>query len=401
MVSTFTPNKNLELPGYNNYVNDWNVPVNADFTAIDTALGGSTLLNATGISGDVVLTTTQYRPPLLIISGAMTANVRYLVPASVGGQWTVTNNTTGAYTLKIASAAGGADITLPAGTAIVSCDGTTTGMRRSVSYTLIANGGTGLSTSPTNGQVLIGNSGGGYTQSTLTAGSGISITNGDGEITISAPTSLPSGMVSPFAGAAAPAGWLLCDGAAVDRAVYSALFAVVGTTYGSGDGSTTFNVPDLRGRAVFGRDNMGGTAANRITAGVSGISGTTLGATGGDQTVGNHGHSTTDPGHIHPITDPSHIHPVSDPGHIHNPVRLTRVMGDYNGVNSDAGPGNNGSIVTLDAYVQPATTGISINNNTTGISINTNYTGVSVNTGGGGTGANIPPAIIMNYIIKT
>lgn len=217
MVSTFTPNKNLELPGYNDYVNNWNVPVNADFTAIDTALGGSTQLNATAISGDVTLTSTQYRPPLLIISGTLTANVRYLVPAGVGGQWTVTNSTAGAFTVQIASAAGGSNITLPIGTTIVSCDGTASGMRLSISSTGvqrvdsfsggttgltpsspttgavvlsgtlgIANGGTGLTATPIAGQIPIG-TGTGYALAQLTGGTGVTITNGAGTVTISAP----------------------------------------------------------------------------------------------------------------------------------------------------------------------------------------------------------------------
>lgn len=216
MVSTFTPNKNLELPGYNDYVNNWNTPVNADFTAIDNALGGSTLLNATAVSGDVTLTSTQYRPPQLIISGTLTANVRYLVPSGVGGQWTVTNNTTGAFTLQIASTAGGPSLTLPSGTTIVSCDGSSSGMRLSISSTGVArvdsfsggttgltpsspttgavvlggtlgtsNGGTGLTATPIAGQIPIGTNTG-YALAQLTAGSGINIANGSGAITISA-----------------------------------------------------------------------------------------------------------------------------------------------------------------------------------------------------------------------
>jgi hypothetical protein len=131
MTSTFTPNKNLELPAFNDYVNSWNTPVNADFTAVDTALGGVTNLNATSVSGDVTLTSTQYRPIQIVIGGTLTANVRYLIPSSVGGQWTITNSTTGAFTLSVASAAGGSNITLPSGTVMVSCDGTASGMRLS------------------------------------------------------------------------------------------------------------------------------------------------------------------------------------------------------------------------------------------------------------------------------
>lgn len=93
----------------------------------------------------------------------------------------------------------------------------------------------------------------------------------------------PVGMVTDFAGGTAPAGWYLCFGQAISRTNYPELFNTIGTTYGIGDGSTTFNLPDCRGRISAGVDNMGGTAANRITSAGSGIAGTTLGATGGAQ----------------------------------------------------------------------------------------------------------------------
>ena len=67
---------------------------------------------------------------------------------------------------------------------------------------------------------------------------------------------MPTGSIMSFAGSSAPTGYLLCDGAAISRSTYSALFALVSTTYGAGDGSTTFNIPDLRGRVIAGH---GGT----------------------------------------------------------------------------------------------------------------------------------------------
>jgi microcystin-dependent protein len=88
-----------------------------------------------------------------------------------------------------------------------------------------------------------------------------------------------------------PAGYLACAGQNVSRATYAALFAKIGTTYGAGDGSTTFGIPDCRGRAPFGKDDMGGSAASRITAGNSGINGATLGAAGGDERLHAHTHS--------------------------------------------------------------------------------------------------------------
>ena len=78
--------------------------------------------------------------------------------------------------------------------------------------------------------------------------------------------SVPPGALMPFAGAAAPASWLLCDGSAVSRSTYAALFDAIGTAYGVGDGGTTFNLPDMRGNIPLGLDNMGGTSRNRITA---------------------------------------------------------------------------------------------------------------------------------------
>jgi microcystin-dependent protein len=99
-------------------------------------------------------------------------------------------------------------------------------------------------------------------------------------------TTLPIGIILPFTGATVPSGWALCYGQAISRTTYAGLFAVIGTTYGSGNGTTTFNVPDLRGRVVAGRDNMGGTAASRITSAVFGMSADALGANGGDESVG-------------------------------------------------------------------------------------------------------------------
>jgi microcystin-dependent protein len=67
----------------------------------------------------------------------------------------------------------------------------------------------------------------------------------------------PSGAIMPFAMSSAPTGWLACDGSAVSRATYSALFSAISTTWGVGDGSTTFNLPDLRGAFVRGAGSHG------------------------------------------------------------------------------------------------------------------------------------------------
>ena len=76
---------------------------------------------------------------------------------------------------------------------------------------------------------------------------------------------VPPGMLAPYAGKTAPEGWLLCDGSAVSRTAYAALFAVIGTTYGAGNGSTTFTLPDLRGRVAAGA-NASNALASRAGA---------------------------------------------------------------------------------------------------------------------------------------
>lgn len=94
---------------------------------------------------------------------------------------------------------------------------------------------------------------------------------------------VPIGAQIPFGGTTAPNGWMLCYGQAISRVTYALLFAAIGTAYGIGDGTTTFNLPDKRGRVSVGKDNMGGTGANRITAAVCGTDGTVLGSAGGSQ----------------------------------------------------------------------------------------------------------------------
>jgi microcystin-dependent protein len=102
--------------------------------------------------------------------------------------------------------------------------------------------------------------------------------------------------VIPFAGSAAPTGWHLCDGTAVSRTGNPNLFSAIGTSWGAGNGTTTFNLPDLQGRTVFGVD--GGTG--RLTSASIGTS-AVLGVTAGDQLAQADTITAT-------VTDPSHIH---------------------------------------------------------------------------------------------
>lgn len=189
------------------------------------------------------------------------------------------------------------------------------------------------------------------------------------------------GEVRAFAGPAGnvPAQWYLCYGQAVSRTTFASLFAVIGTTWGSGDGSTTFNLPDLRGRGLFGVDNMGGVAANRVTNAISGITGTTLGATGGSQSLTSHTHAVTDGGHTHAVTDPGHVH-QENVGQGAAGTSLVWTIGTNTGTPTQAANLN----------TQPATTGLTVNSGTTGIT--------NANTGAGAS-QNMPPAGMVNMMI--
>lgn len=99
-----------------------------------------------------------------------------------------------------------------------------------------------------------------------------------------------TGAVIPFAMTTAPSGWLECDGSAVSRTTYSTLFAAIGTTFGTGDGSTTFNLPDLRGEFVRGYDHSRGVDAARAFGSTQ--------AVGGTVPITGYGTSGTSPGTV-------------------------------------------------------------------------------------------------------
>ena len=156
---------------------------------------------------------------------------------------------------------------------------------------------------------------------------------------------VPTGCIMAWPTNTAPDGWLLCYGQAVSRTTYANLFSLLSTTFGNGDGSSTFNVPDLRGRFPLGQDNMGGSSANRVTD------------EDADTLGGADGHET----HTLIVSEmPAHTHTVY-------------------------------TIYASSAYGQPA-----------GAIPYGGYTNVeSSSTGGGGAHNNMPPYLTLNYIIRT
>jgi len=113
---------------------------------------------------------------------------------------------------------------------------------------------------------------------------------------------IPPGVVIPFAGATAPSGWLLCNGSEVSRTTYAALFAAIASAWGYGDNSTTFNLPDLRGRFLRGR-NANGSVVNEPLAdaaarGACNLGGNTAENVGSVQVhnYASHGHGVSQTG---------------------------------------------------------------------------------------------------------
>ena len=183
--------------------------------------------------------------------------------------------------------------------------------------------------------------------------------DGSGNLSFTAlPQAVPTGSVHMMATTTAPSGYLECDGTAVSRTTYADLFTTIGTTWGEGDGSSTFNVPDLRGEFVRGWDNGKGTDSGR-----------TFASSQSDQNA-QHNHTATTT-----ITDPGHKHTTS----VDNQKLFPAAGGE--------------SISFGGAGSYPATT-FTMNTNTTGI------TAATTTANQGGSEAR-PRNIAMMYVIKT
>lgn len=326
MADTQTPNLLLTNQTEGGNTNTWGQIADANFEEIDDKFGDVTAISTTG--GTTTLTDAQEIVNAIVLTGTLVSNVT-VVFSGRGGSWVIQNNTTGSYTVTckktgqtgvtvdqggstivffngtdidyaVESAAATAEVTVASGsttdvlgaasefvavsgTATVTSFGTGTNRKRFVratgafkithhATTLICPGGQDIQCAAGDTFVIVAD-----------ASSNVRIYSF--QRAAAPPQALPIGAVIDYAGSTAPSFWLFAYGQNVSRTTYAALFAAIGTTYGVGDGVTTFTLPDLRGRVVAGKDDMGGSSANRLTDQTDGLNGDTLGDTGGAETT--------------------------------------------------------------------------------------------------------------------
>lgn len=247
MVDTYTQGKlGLIEPARGSYVDTWDEPLYANWQTLEACISGTTTLTLT--SSNVVLTVPTYPtysdPPTvstsaqnvrLLLQGTPTVNLTIYIPQTISGFWIVDDQTSGSTTITVKTTAAGS---------------------------------TGITTSR------------GNTLFVFSDGTNVKLSD-SGNITSANKLVIP-GTITAYAGTSAPSGYLFCDGSAVSRSTYSTLFAAIGTTWGAGDSSTTFNVPDLQNMFLRG---SGASAVGVYEA----------------DDFKSHTHTVTDPGHLHAI----------------------------------------------------------------------------------------------------
>ena len=401
MSSTFTTNLRLNKQGDGDNPNSWGqVLNNGVISLVDDAVAGYTTISV-GTTATVTLTENQG-------SGDQARSAFLEIKGSVGGSHSTINvlipNNSKSYVVRnsVSYASAGADVILkvagntgvtirPTENQFVITNGTSvfnvaptefssltvTGAATFESTVTVEGNGTFKGQVSTNSDMAVGGnfavSGGSTFSGTVTiAGANVQAANakvcasafhGDGS-NLTGIVAMPTGAVVPFGGSSAPTGFLLCSGQAVSRSTYSALFGVISTTYGAGDESSTFNLPDLRGRVVAGQDDMGGSSADRLTGLTGGVDGDTLAATGGAET------------------------------HVLTTAQLaTHTHGATKFYNSDPGLTNTRfSLVTEQTDREDSFPGYQTTTGDTNNIIST--------TGSGSAHNNVQPTIILNYIIK-
>lgn len=209
---------------------------------------------------------------------------------------------------------------------------------------------------------------------------------------------VPPGAIAAFGGTNPPNGWFICDGSAVSRITYANLFGAIGTTWGPGDGATTFNLPNLQDRFLIGEGILHPLASEGGSSDVS-LSVANLAA---------HNHVVDDPGHTHGFTGISHSHTIDDPTHAHSIIdpghHHTSAAPASNATAGGAGVGAVSSTTgtsTTGITIVAAATGVTAESTTAGGTNATVTTGVTTEDTGTGTSFSIvPPFATVVYMIK-
>jgi microcystin-dependent protein len=301
MPDAYTSGKlKLIEPSNGGYVNIWDGPLAANWITLDAAVSGTTTVALSNLN--VVLVTPSYPSSTnpagvtnstqnlrLLLTGVLTSNVTVSIPSGITGMWLVDNQTTGsAYAVTVNTSAGGSTGVLPPR---------------------------------------------GYLSYIFSDGTNVRYADG-GAISeaISAIQINPPGLIAPFGGTVSPSGWLFCDGAAVSRSTYAALFSAIGVTWGSGDGFNTFNLPDLRNMFLRGS----GTSAVGVYE---------------DEDFKSHTHTAT----------------ITDPGHKHQTALLSGIPSLAYGAGTTINGIAGGSITTApSSFTETKTTGVTVSNASTG-----------------------------------
>jgi microcystin-dependent protein len=363
MASTYSTSLKIQEIGNGEQAGVWGNTTNTNWQLIEQAVAGVqtiTMINANYTLTNLNGVLDEARNMVLVVQGTNSAIYQVIAPLNQPKMYVISNQTTGGYAITI-GASSGAIISIPNGTtAQVYTDGTNfysaqTGSAGDfkINGNLTVTGNTTEVGTLTAANLTVTNNASfavGPTAPTATTGTNTTqlATTAFVNASIAANPSTVSGAILMWPTASAPSGYLLCDGTAVSRTTYATLFALFGTTFGTGDGSTTFNLPNYTNRMPYG---------------------TTVGATGGsaDAVVVSHTHTATSV-----VTDPGHKHQyIQNYGTDTTSVFATQQT--YTGALKDT---------------TTATTSISVatSNSTTGVS---------------GTNANLPPYLGINFIIKT
>lgn len=345
MASTFSTSLRIELIGDGDQSGIWGQTTNTNLgTLIEQAIAG--VISITMLDANYTMTnfngvSDEARNQVIVLTGTNTAQ-RNLIAPLVEKTYTIKNTTTGGFAVQIIGSSG-TGVVIPNGvTTTVYCDG--------INFFAALNGVSGDFTIPGN--------------LTVTGSSTIA----------------PIGSILMWSTGSAPTGYLLCNGAAVSRSTYAALFGVVGTTFGAGDTTTTFNLPNYTNRMPYG---------------------TTVGATGGSTTIS----AANLPSHTHTVVgntggqSTGHTHSISDPGHSHNFVDTNNAPCAVwaNQAGNAVGTATAQANTTVALSTAGASTGIT---GTQGVS-NDHTHSINLTSGPTGSGdAFITPYLGISFIIK-